>query len=116
MPKTYVQIHQEIEALQKQAASLRRKGQSTLVKIKAAIAQYGFTAEELGLGSPVKVSKVSAKKPARHAGAKKAPRKTHAKGPAYQDGAGNTWEGRGRRPQWLRDALAAGQSIEDFRV
>jgi DNA-binding protein H-NS len=35
---------------------------------------------------------------------------------AYRDEAGNTWVGRGKRPQWLRDALAGGRKLEDFKV
>jgi DNA-binding protein H-NS len=31
-----------------------------------------------------------------------------------EDGAG--WGGRGKRPQWLRDALAAGKQLSDFEV
>ena len=30
--------------------------------------------------------------------------------------SGNTWGGRGPRPQWLRDALANGKSLQDFAV
>ena len=32
------------------------------------------------------------------------------------DAFGNTWVGMGKRPQWLRDALATGKSLEDFLV
>ena len=31
-------------------------------------------------------------------------------------GHGNTWVGRGKRPQWLRDALAAGKQLSDFEI
>lgn len=34
--------------------------------------------------------------------------------PKYADQAGNTWGGRGPRPQWIRDALAAGRSLDAF--
>jgi DNA-binding protein H-NS len=34
----------------------------------------------------------------------------------FRDGAGNTWVGRGPRPQWLRDALAGGKKLEDYAV
>ena len=27
-----------------------------------------------------------------------------------------TWVGRGRRPRWLKDRLAAGRSLDEFRV
>lgn len=34
----------------------------------------------------------------------------------FSDGKGNSWSGRGQQPVWLRDALAAGASIDSFRV
>jgi DNA-binding protein H-NS len=33
----------------------------------------------------------------------------------YRDAWGNTWNGRGTLPDWLKRAVAAGQSIEHFR-
>jgi DNA-binding protein H-NS len=33
----------------------------------------------------------------------------------YQDATGHTWDGNGDLPDWLRRAVAAGQSIEHFR-
>ena len=27
-----------------------------------------------------------------------------------------TWSGRGKRPQWIHDALAAGKSLDEFAV
>ena len=29
---------------------------------------------------------------------------------------GQTWSGRGKQPVWIRDALAAGRSIDDFLI
>jgi DNA-binding protein H-NS len=29
---------------------------------------------------------------------------------------GQTWSGRGKQPIWIREALAAGQSIDDFLI
>lgn len=37
-------------------------------------------------------------------------------GTSYRDDAGNVWGGLGPRPQWLRDAIANGKALEDFRV
>ena len=33
----------------------------------------------------------------------------------YRDGV-NTWTGRGKKPVWLRDAIAGGASLESFLV
>jgi hypothetical protein len=45
-------------------------------------------------------------------GARKAP--SNAALQKYADGAGNTWSGRGRKPKWLKDALATGKSLTDL--
>ena len=51
--------------------------------------------------------------------AKKRGRKAATKPAAeakFRNEAGQTWGGRGKRPQWLRDALAAGKTLADFAV
>jgi DNA-binding protein H-NS len=61
------------------------------------------------------------------AAAKKGSTKTAAKksastgakkpGPAkYKDRAGNSWSGRGPQPNWLKQALASGKTLDDLRV
>ena len=47
------------------------------------------------------------------AGKKKVGGKRRAK-QAYKDQAGNTWSGFGPKPKWLREALDAGKTLEDF--
>ena len=101
--KSYAQIQKQIEALQRQANELRAQEVAGVVaRIKEAIAHYSLTAEQLGYGGTQRKTRVKAQK-ASTAGV-----------PAYSDGLGNTWVGRGPRPQWLRTALAAGKSLEDF--
>ncbi|MCG5078486.1 H-NS family nucleoid-associated regulatory protein [Paraburkholderia tagetis] len=34
----------------------------------------------------------------------------------YRNAAGETWDGRGEIPQWLQQAMSAGQSLEHFAV
>jgi DNA-binding protein H-NS len=34
----------------------------------------------------------------------------------HPDDPSQTWSGRGKRPQWVNDALAAGKSLEDLAV
>jgi len=34
----------------------------------------------------------------------------------YKDDIGNSWRGRGRVPQWLRNHLDNGAKLEDFKV
>src|SRR5690606_8323896 len=106
MTQTYLQIQKRIEALRKQADKLRAKEVGGVVaRIKVAIAHYGLTAEQLGLGK------------GDAGGQERTPRVARSASPArFADGNGNTWSGRGPRPQWLRSALAAGRSLEEFDV
>src|SRR4030095_7720019 len=99
MPETYSQIQKQIETLQKQAERLRQQEVGGVIaRIKDAIAHYGLTAAQLGLGS----KGTAARKTATASTAK------------YRDGLGNSWSGRGPRPQWLRDAVSAGRSIGEL--
>ncbi|SDJ16572.1 H-NS family nucleoid-associated regulatory protein [Variovorax sp. OV700] len=100
--KSYAQIQKQIEALQKQADKLKAEEVAGVIaRIKDAIAHYGLTAEQLGYGGT--------------RGAKtKAQKLTDSKVAAYSDGAGNSWRGRGPRPQWLKAAIAAGRSLDEF--
>ena len=112
MAKTYAQIQQQIDRLQREAEKLKRQEvDGVIVRIKEAIDAYGLTAADLGLangrmGHPKGRRVAAAKKPA---GAKRSEAK-------FRDGAGNTWGGRGPRPQWLKEALSAGRQLSDFAV
>ena len=112
MAQTYTQIQRQIDALQKQADKLKQKEVGGVVdRIKEAIAHYGLTADQLfgASNSGARKSTLSSAKSSEKSG--------HAKGAssaAYADGGGNTWGGRGPRPRWLRDALAAGKTLEGF--
>jgi DNA-binding protein H-NS len=106
MAQTYEQIQKQIEQLQRQAESLRSSEIKGVVdRIKVAIAHYGLTASQLGLGTSKTVAQP--KKALNASG------KSIAK---FSDDSGNVWSGRGPRPQWLRDALTAGRSIDEFKV
>lgn len=105
MTKTLSQIQKQIEALQRKADEIKDKevGQ-VIARIKEAIKHYGLTASDLGLSRGTKAS------------TKSVPRKrTSTAGKAkFRDASGRTWTGRGRRPQWYNDALAAGKKPEDM--
>lgn len=120
MTKTYLQVLKQIEGLKAQAEKLRRtEVDGVVTRIREAIEHYGLTAADLGLsgsggtGAP----KATRKKPGRKPGR---PKKTVGKAskvaPKYRDENGNTWAGRGKRPIWLRDALAGGRKLEDFAI
>jgi DNA-binding protein H-NS len=108
MTRTYAQVMKQIEGLQAQADKLRQKEiEGVVARIREAIEHYRLTAADLGLDGGSKKAQ-----PLR----KRAAAKKSAAVPKYRDELGRTWGGRGKRPQWLRDALAAGKTLQDFEV
>ena len=112
MAKTYEQVMRQIDSLKAEAEKLRRKEVDGVIeRIRDAIKFYGITAADLGLSG---AAKAAAKR-----GPKAAKRARKSKGTAvvkYRNDSGGTWGGLGKRPQWLRDALAAGKTLDDFKV
>jgi DNA-binding protein H-NS len=115
MTKSYAQIVKQIKALEAEAEKARRTEiDGVITRIREAIQFYNLSAADLGLTAKAKTEGAKAfpaKRKKRKAAAPKAP--AAAK---YADGQGNTWVGRGKRPQWLRDALAAGKQLSEFAV
>ncbi|MFG6489867.1 H-NS family nucleoid-associated regulatory protein [Roseateles sp. BYS78W] len=116
MAKSLQTLLKQIAQLQKQADALRSREKADVVdRIKEAIAHYGITADELFGGTKVRATR-------KRAAATAAPkaRKPAVKKPGgvakYTDGAGRTWSGVGKRPNWFKDALAAGKTAEDLLV
>ena len=71
-----------------------------IAKVRQLMSEFGLTAVDL-VASP---KKLGAK-----LGAKVAPK--------YRDpDSGQTWTGRGLKPKWLSAALAAGKTLDEFRV
>lgn len=100
MAQSFQQLQRQITELQAKADQLRQAELRDVVgKIKAAIATYGLTRQDLFGTSGAKATTTRSK------GSRKA---------KYADQNGNTWGGMGKRPQWLRDALGAGAKLEDF--
>ncbi len=122
MTKTYAQLKKERDALDKKIdEALRKEKAGVVARIKEAITVYGLTASDLGLGAK-RGPKPGSKRAGKNTGkgttkagkAKGWPNPNAGKPIRFRDEAGNTWVGRGPRPQWLRDALAAGKKVEDF--
>lgn len=109
MTKTYEQLQKQIAKLQREAEAIKAKEVAGVVaRIQEAIQHYGLTSEDLfGAATPRKprAAKAGAKP------AKKAPAP-----PKYTDGAGKTWNGRGKRPGWYVAALASGKSPKDLEI
>ncbi len=111
MAKTYEQVMRQIDSLKAEAEKLRRKEVDGVIeRIREAIKHYGITAADLGLAGAGKATATRGPKARRARKAKAAPVVK------YRNDSGGTWGGLGKRPQWLRDALAAGKTLEDFKV
>ena len=123
MARTLSEIQAEINRLKKEADKIRSAEIKEVVgRIRKAIAHYGLTPQELfgkasaGAGT---AAQGAGKRRGTVAKKGKAGAASKAKGPAvvrYRDESGRSWVGRGKRPQWLREALAAGKKLEDFAV
>lgn len=117
MTKSYAQIVKQIEILKADAEKIRRKEVEGVVgRIREAITVYGLTAGDLGFAPRAKPGPKPkfAASPAAKRG-----RKAAAKPVAvvkFRNETGGVWGGRGKRPQWLRDALNGGKSLADFAV
>lgn len=119
MAKTLQALLKQIEHLQKQADTLRSREKAEVVaRIREAIAHYDITADELFGTASARGRRRAA--PAAEAARPKRRRAAAAKKPAgvakYTDGAGRTWSGVGKRPNWFKEALAAGKQPEDLLV
>ena len=113
--KTFVEIQKQIEQLQKEAEQIKQQeAEEVLGRIKEAIAVYGFSAADLGFGSPSKRGAATQKKPGARRGTKASTKANGVSAPKYRDPEGNVWSGRGPRPAWFKAALDAGKSAEDL--
>lgn len=88
----YLQKLKESDALKQEALALREQEKGAVIKaVKNAISLFGLTAHECGFGP------------------KGEAKTTLEKGKTYKNPNGpETYEGRGKRPKWLNDALESG--------
>ncbi len=96
---TYKEMKTRIATLEQEAEALRKAELVTVIAdIKARMAEYGITSKDLG------VIKNKTKK------------QSGTAGPIarYRNAEGKTWSGRGRKPKWIVEALAAGKTLEDL--
>lgn len=102
---TYLELKQQAEKLLAEAEKMREQEiADTIADIKERIRVYGLTAEDLGL--------------ARSSGPGRAGRGRNPPAPVkYRGPNGETWSGgRGRKPQWVTEALRQGRNLEEFAV
>lgn len=112
MAKSLTQIQRQIEKLQKQVHAVRL---AAIVRIRKEMAQHDLTADDL-FGPASSISTGSGRATKGKAKAKVKVKTTGDRPPKYADGSGNTWGGMGKRPTWIRAALEAGRSLEEFLV
>lgn len=97
---------EQIAQLRKQAEDLRNHERAGVIEeIRKKIAEYGLTATDLKLSSRGSSTKRNPAGAAPKAAAK------------YRSPTGETWSGgRGRKPRWVTEAVAAGKSLSDFEI
>jgi DNA-binding protein H-NS len=133
-----LELQKQVTDMQAEVERLKREDMAGVIaRIKEAIAAYGLTPADLGFGGARAAAKTGGKKRGRKpraaaAGDMAAVKATRAtkggkrKGPGrgakkatgvkFRDASGNTWGGVGKRPNWLRAALAAGKTLQEFAV
>ena len=101
---TYLELRSKAEKLMAEAEQLRVKElEEVIAEIKEKIKAHGLTARDLGLtaGSKKKSAGALPVKPVRR----------------YRGPNGEIWlGGRGRKPNWVSEALAKGQKLDDFAI
>ena len=129
----YEEIRSKINELQKQADELFvAEKKAAIADIKDKIRLYGLSAADVGLArkvakepkaaKPARAAKPSAVKSVKAALGVKAEKavksaKAVPAAPKFRGPNGETWGGgRGKRPQWVNAALAAGVDLETYRV
>lgn len=101
MAQTYAQLQKQIAGLAAQAEKLKSSEVPGVIeKIRDLASSYGITAADIFGSSRLKAG-----------ASKKSSGRSRVK---YADADGNTWVGMGKRPQWIRDALDAGRSLDEF--
>ena len=99
---TYNELVSQAQALMQQAEQVRKQELANVIAgIKAQMREYGITVEDLGAGTATrKAATPKSKAPAK-----------------YRGPNGELWSGGpGRKPDWVKAALAAGQSLDAFRI
>lgn len=99
-------IDEQIAQLARQKANLLEQTRSTdLETCKRLIKQYGFSKSDLGF-----IGKAGNDKSKTSSNSSKPPKYANPKDKS------KTWNGHGRKPAWLNDALAQGSNLNDFLI
>ena len=101
---TYSELMAQAQSLMAQAEQARKDELSgAIADIKSKMKQYGITVADLGGGATT--------------GARKAGRSKSGAAPKFRGPNGELWAGGpGRKPQWVRDVMASGKSLDDYKI
>ena len=114
-PTTLAALKAQIAKLQAQADAIAAKERAEVInRIRVAIEHYGLTAAELGLSGRAAIRRKPGATAVGKAKSTTAP--ATPKPIKFADGTGNTWSGMGKRPNWFKAALAAGNKPADLLV
>lgn len=102
-----------------------RKRDSIIAYLRSRMAEFGIT--ETALAEALADVPVSVTPPPMTNGSSAAskralpsmpqmPENTHGATPVFRNASGDTWDGVGDMPEWLKRAVHAGQDIEFYRV
>ncbi|MCL4669036.1 H-NS family nucleoid-associated regulatory protein [Burkholderia pseudomallei] len=109
MSESFEALLQQADELIKRAHEIRAKEKPAAIeRIKAEIAKYELTAEDLGLNA----STVSGKEKTTTAAAKGTVGKPRYRNPD----TGQTWSGHGKRPHWYTEGLNSGKTEGYFLI
>ncbi len=103
---TYLELRAKGEKLLAEAEELRVKELNDVIQdIKEKIKAYGLSAQDLGFSGGTATRRKRSGSSAPKAAAK------------YRGPNGETWSGgRGRKPRWVTEALAAGKKLDQFAI
>ena len=96
---------EQIAQLRQQAEQMRSQERAGVIEeVRKKVAEYGITASDLKLTG-------------RGPGRRSSSITTGRSAAKYRGPTGETWSGgRGRKPRWVTEALAAGKSLSDFEI
>ena len=112
MPKTIAQLKREAE----EARRLALEKESVLAKLRKTCENYRFVADDLYPKGRWPGDEPEAVQEADETSELPPNVVRFTAGKQYRDSEGNIWNGRGRRPKWIVQALGEGASIEDFEA
>ena len=109
----YTELQSQIAVLQKRADAILLVERHAAIKtINELVASFAILRSEITFAG----ASTAGSHPQSNATRKPHPSAGQTVPPRFRDARGNTWAGRGMQPKWLREALAAGATLDSLRV